>query len=390
MPELGIAERARDIRTRFIDGMSHAAACVNVVTTDGPAGRFGVTVSAMSSISADGERPTVLVCVHHQSRSAAAIIQNGAFCVNVLRDDQSEIADCFAGRSRRDDGDTFGCARWVRESTGALRLADPLAAFDCRVVSAERVGTHHIFIGAVENVIATGAGKALIYANRAFGTTQRIEPATAEPATVKSQLTVGCSPLAAPDMMPELLMRLSALHPQGAATLVENDQHTLVACLKSAEIDVALLLDPGRDSDGSITLLAEWHPYILLPSSHTLAESKAIDLANLVAEPLIELDGYAGTPYCRSVLQTAGIPPQPGMTAKTFDMVRRLVTCGFGYSLLLAGSARVLAQDTPGLVVLPVSTPMAPCRLVLGGRTTQIEHDPMERDFRNICRSYFA
>ena len=41
------------LRDRFIAGMARAATTVNVVTTDGPAGRAGVTVSAMSSVSAD-------------------------------------------------------------------------------------------------------------------------------------------------------------------------------------------------------------------------------------------------------------------------------------------------------------------------------------------------
>ena len=55
------------LREKFIGGMSHAAATVNVVTTDGLAGRGGVTVSAMSSVSADTPRPTLLVCINHQS-----------------------------------------------------------------------------------------------------------------------------------------------------------------------------------------------------------------------------------------------------------------------------------------------------------------------------------
>ena len=49
-----MAERGdQTLRQRFLDGMSQAAATVNVVTTDGPAGRYGVTVSAMSSVSAE-------------------------------------------------------------------------------------------------------------------------------------------------------------------------------------------------------------------------------------------------------------------------------------------------------------------------------------------------
>jgi hypothetical protein len=45
------------------NGMSHAACTVNVVTTDGAAGRHGVTVSAMVSVSADTPQPTLLVCI---------------------------------------------------------------------------------------------------------------------------------------------------------------------------------------------------------------------------------------------------------------------------------------------------------------------------------------
>ena len=80
------------LRQLFLDGMSRAAATVSVVATDGPAGRAGVTVSAMASVSADGESPTLLVCVHHLSPAAATIIGNGAFCVNVLRREQRALS----------------------------------------------------------------------------------------------------------------------------------------------------------------------------------------------------------------------------------------------------------------------------------------------------------
>jgi flavin reductase len=169
-----------DLRAQFLDGMSRAAFCVNVVTTNGPAGRACVTVSAMSSVSADGGNPTVLVCIHHQSRTAAAILENGTFCVNILREDQSEIAARLGGRIKLDDDDKFASGQWVEDGANAPRLADAVVAFDCRVVSAERVGTHHIFIGAVTSV-AVGSGTALIYGGRSYGRLQRIDPA-AKPA----------------------------------------------------------------------------------------------------------------------------------------------------------------------------------------------------------------
>lgn len=174
MSETSTMGRAPDaslaLRQQFVTGMSCAASTVNVVTTDGPAGRFGVTVSAMSSVSADGEKPTLLVCVHHQSQVAAAIIENGVFCVNVLRDDQSFISDTFASRIKQPGGDKFACTQWQTGATGTPRVADGYVTFDCRLQSQQRIGTHHVFIGEVEEVMAAETGSPLIYAKRSYAT----------------------------------------------------------------------------------------------------------------------------------------------------------------------------------------------------------------------------
>jgi flavin reductase len=156
-----------DLRAQFLRAMGQTACTVNIVSTDGPAGRFGVTVSAMASVSADGPHPTLLVCVHHLSPAAVAIAQNGVFCVNVLRHDQSGISDAFAGRAQLED--KFSCTGWQTGETGAPYIADPLAALECRVMLNQRVGTHHVFFGAVEHLHFGADGMPLIYAARAYG-----------------------------------------------------------------------------------------------------------------------------------------------------------------------------------------------------------------------------
>jgi flavin reductase (DIM6/NTAB) family NADH-FMN oxidoreductase RutF len=160
------------LRQRFLNGMSHAACTVNVVTTDGPAGRHGVTVSAMVSVSADTPQPTLLVCVHHKSPVAAAVLENGAFCVNVLREDQSHISESFAGRTAARGDSKFECSRWTTQVTGAPRVVDALVAFDCRVIASERVGSHFVVFGSVQDIFIAGGGAPLIYANRAYGVPQ--------------------------------------------------------------------------------------------------------------------------------------------------------------------------------------------------------------------------
>src|ERR1700690_3476300 len=171
------------LRQRFLNGMSHAACTVNVVTTDGAAGRHGVTVSAMCSVSADTPQPTLLVCIHHRSPVADAVLKNGVFCVNVLREDQAGISDSFAGRSGARGDAKFDCARWTTQVTGSPRVIDCLVAFDCRVTASERVGSHVVVFGSVQDIAVAGAGSPLIYANRAYGVPQRfhqrVSPASA-------------------------------------------------------------------------------------------------------------------------------------------------------------------------------------------------------------------
>ncbi len=153
------------LRTSFVEAMSQAAATVSVVTTDGPAGRAGVTVSAMCSVSADP--PTLLVCIDHRSPACAAVQGNGRFCVNLLGDRQSEISDTFAGRLPAPGADKFACANWRALATGAPALEGALVTLDCRLVAQLRQGSHSVFIGEIAE-IALGEGAPLVYAKRAY------------------------------------------------------------------------------------------------------------------------------------------------------------------------------------------------------------------------------
>ncbi len=153
------------MRERFLQGMSKLASPVSVVTTDGPAGRAGVTVSAVCSVSADP--PSLLVCIHHLSSACAAIEGNRRFCVNALRDDQAHVSEVFAGRIEAPGGDRFACADWETTSSGVPVLCNSLVAFECRLSATLLEGTHRIFVAEVLSVGPTD-GRPLVHANRCY------------------------------------------------------------------------------------------------------------------------------------------------------------------------------------------------------------------------------
>jgi flavin reductase len=144
-------------RQAFLDAMAAIAMTVNIVTTDGPAGRDGMTVTAMSSVSADGPHPILLVCIKAESRPAPLLLGNGVFCVNVLREEQASLADAFAGRLAGSNDD------W----TGAPALDAALVNFDCRIAEITSIGTHHVVFGEVL-AIRRGIGRPLLHANRRY------------------------------------------------------------------------------------------------------------------------------------------------------------------------------------------------------------------------------
>lgn len=154
-------------RDEFIHAMGQAVTGVTIVTTSGGAGRAGVTVSAVSSVTADP--PVLLACIHRNSPACAAVRRNHIFCVNVLKDSQSAVADVFAGRLPRDALESkFDCTLWGTLVTGAPAMREALAVFDCRLQTSQVVGSHEVFFGVVVGT-RTSDGVPLLYARRAYG-----------------------------------------------------------------------------------------------------------------------------------------------------------------------------------------------------------------------------
>ncbi|MEO1493909.1 MAG: LysR substrate-binding domain-containing protein [Pseudomonadota bacterium] len=380
-----------DLRARFLAGMSHAAATVNVVTTDGAAGRVGVTVSAMSSVSADTPRPTLLVCIHQDSPAAAAILENGVFCVNVLRDDQSYISDTFAGRFREQVEDKFDCADWAVMPSGAPRAVDPLVAFDCRVVSTDLVGTHHVVFGEVGEVFISDHGSPLIYARRAYGAAARIDTPTtidAGRAAEGNRLRIACFFTISAFTLPPLFRRLRERHGAVDITLIEGDQSRIQAALAAGEADIALMYDENIPVGLETEVLVERAPYVLVPEGHPLAAQRVVAAADLDGAPMVLLTTPPAPDYFLALLRDQGVEPQIAYRSGTIETVRGLVANGLGYALLASHPASDLSYDGRRLVTRPLGWAAKPSRVMLVRRGGAALPAPAAA-FAALCREHF-
>ncbi len=159
--------RAAD-RDVFIAAMARALTGVWILATDGPDGRVALTVSAVSSVSADP--PMVLACVNRRHRVRDAVLATGHFALSLLTDDQADLADIFAGRPAVGAPHDFDRAEWRTDVTGAPLLVGAAAGFDCVLSSSVEAGSHTILIGAVVSAIRA-TGSPLAYTDRAYGRT---------------------------------------------------------------------------------------------------------------------------------------------------------------------------------------------------------------------------
>jgi flavin reductase (DIM6/NTAB) family NADH-FMN oxidoreductase RutF len=157
----------------FIAAMRLTASGVSVITTDGPHGAAGLTVSTLQSLST--EPPSIVVCVNRASRSLAALLANGHFVANVLSAGQADIATTFASPSDRSSKDKFLIGRWCHMVSGAPALEGALCNIDCRVADVFAFGSHKIVVGSVLSIISERADP-LIYSNRSYRRLCAAEP----------------------------------------------------------------------------------------------------------------------------------------------------------------------------------------------------------------------
>jgi flavin reductase len=160
------SEAVADHRAQFIEAMSQIVSGVSIVTTDGPAGRFGLTVSSFCSLDADP--PMVLVCVNQRSPLLNAILENRVLAVNILAESYADLADTFAGRPQEGAPYDFDRATWTAGETKSPLLDGAVALFDCDLADHYEAATHVIFTAKVRRS-DYDPQTPLLYTRRAYG-----------------------------------------------------------------------------------------------------------------------------------------------------------------------------------------------------------------------------
>ncbi len=150
----------------FRKAMRRVASTVNVISICVDGQPMGITATAMSPISMDP--PSLLVCINRAAAVHAQMEDVSHFGVNVLHREQEDIARMFADRTQHGQRFVKG---WENDCTRPPRLLDAQAAILCRRIDHHQFGTHSIFIGVVEDVVAREDIQPLVYVDGRYGST---------------------------------------------------------------------------------------------------------------------------------------------------------------------------------------------------------------------------
>ena len=155
----------------YIAAIAQHVSSVCVVTTATVDGRFGLTATAVASVTADP--PRLLVCVNKSGQTYEKIVESGRFCVNVLTEAQDKVAMIFAGMGGK-SVDRFQTGEWTTLATGAPVLTGSAAVFDCQISEIVDQSTHAVIFGDVVGLRHQVGKDTLLYGARRFRQLRKI------------------------------------------------------------------------------------------------------------------------------------------------------------------------------------------------------------------------
>ena len=148
----------------FKNALKLWASGVTVVTSKTEnSGLKGMTATSFTSVSLDP--PQILVCINKTADTGDAVLEGKSFAINILKADQQEISNQFAGSTSQEE--RFANVNWHEGETGSPVIDDALASIECAVVQQVLAGTHWVIIGEVQS-ISCRSGEPLLYYNSAY------------------------------------------------------------------------------------------------------------------------------------------------------------------------------------------------------------------------------
>jgi flavin reductase (DIM6/NTAB) family NADH-FMN oxidoreductase RutF len=151
-----------EIERQFRSVMRRVAGGVSIITAGRDDDITGMTVTSLTSLSANP--PRLLVSINRQASSFALIERYRLFGISILNADQQHLADRFSN-ARLKGKQRFEANTWSPGSSGVPLLGGSLAAVECQVEEIIERHSHGIIVGRLLSMELSHRLSGLVYWN---------------------------------------------------------------------------------------------------------------------------------------------------------------------------------------------------------------------------------
>lgn len=177
------------------------------------------------------------------------------------------------------------------------------------------------------------------------------------------ELVIGCFSSLAPTVLPRLLQRYTAEHPEVRTSIVVDSADSLDEGVRAGRLDLIVSYNPHLDPTLAFARLFETRMHALLPADHRLAGAGSIRVRELIDEPLVLMMTPPSIDEVLGYFARQDLRPTVGYRITHFELARSLVAAGLGYSLFIQRPKNDLSYDGLPLATLPLDPP-PPVQLV--------------------------
>ena len=202
--------------------------------------------------------------------------------------------------------------------------------------------------------------------------------------SIEGTVRLGSFITLAPIVLPKLVKKLKEEFPNIYVKITEGTQENLIHELKSHKIDLALLYDINLPKEIKSVSLSESSAYVALPKNHTLRKKTEVSLDELVGLPLILLDVAPSRSFFLGLFDEKNLKPRIAYTSPSLELVRGMVGCGLGYSLLVTRPAGDKTYDGAEICIRPLKGSDSKSKIVLSG-LVNLKKTPLVKCVENVA-----
>jgi len=177
---------------------------------------------------------------------------------------------------------------------------------------------------------------------------------------LRGRFVIGCFPTLTPFFLPAAMERFARDHADLELEFEEATAPNLHEMLFGGQLDVAILYGIDVSAQLEFEPVRDYRPYVIVGKGHPLAGRREVSLADLMPEPLIQIDMRPSRQNTEYIFATLGLRPAVRYATTNYELARSLVGRGLGYSVLIQRPASNLSYDGHEVVSLELSDPLPP------------------------------